>query len=58
MLSTDFLCTTANHYRKPSILAQMIPPPQQTHLKGAKENQKAVTAIRRNTKIVLAIEFK
>ena len=40
MPSTDFLCTTASHYCKPSILAQMIPPPQQTHLKGAEENQR------------------
>ena len=40
MPSTDFLCTTANHYCKPSILAQIIPPPQQTHLKGAEENQR------------------
>jgi len=39
MPPTDFLCTTASHYCKPSILAQIIPPPQQTHLKGAEENQ-------------------
>ena len=39
MPSTDFLCTIASHYCKPSILTQMIPPPQQTHLKGAEENQ-------------------
>ena len=41
MTSTDFLCTTASHYCKPSILAQIIPPPQQTHLKGAEENQRS-----------------
>ena len=40
MPSTDFLCTTASHYCKPSILTQMIPSPQQTHMKGAKENQR------------------
>ena len=40
MPTTDFLCTTASHYCKPSILAQIIPPPQQTHLKRAEENQR------------------
>ena len=40
MPSIDFLCTTASHYCKPSILAQMISPPQQTHRKGAEENQR------------------
>ena len=40
MSSTDFLCTTASHYCKPSILAQIIPPLQQTHLKRAEENQR------------------
>ena len=37
----DFLCTTASHYCKSSVLAQIIPTPQQTHLKGAEENQKS-----------------
>ena len=40
MHPTDFLCTTVSHYCKPSILAQIIPPPQQTHLKGAEKNQR------------------
>ena len=40
MLSTDFLCSTTSHYCKTSILAQIIPPPQQTHLKGVEENQR------------------
>ena len=40
MPSTNFLYTTTNHYYKTSILAQIIPPPQQTHLKGAEENQR------------------
>ena len=40
MPSTNFLFTTASRYCKSSILAQMIPPPQQTHLKGAEENQR------------------
>ena len=40
MSSTDFPCTTASHYCKSSILAQIIPTPQQTHLKGAGENQR------------------
>ena len=41
MSSTNFLFTTASRYCKSSILAQMIPPPQQTHLKGAEENQRS-----------------
>ena len=40
MSSTDFLCITTSHYCKTSILAQIIPPPQQTHLKGDEENQR------------------
>ena len=40
MPSTDFLCTTASHYYKTSILSQMIHLPQQTHLKGAEQNQR------------------
>ena len=40
MPPTDFLCTTASDYCKPSILAQIIHPPQQIHLKEAEENQR------------------
>ena len=40
MPPTDFLCTTTRHYCKSSILAQIISRSQQTHLKGAEENQR------------------
>jgi len=38
MPSTDFLCITASHYCKPSILAQIFQ--KKTQMKGAEENQR------------------